>query len=140
MKCTTCGYETQPGARFCVQCGTTLPAEPVPVAAAAAAPPVATPTPAAAAPAKPATSSPSATIPPRIPAGGPPGAAAIGAPATTTPAAPSVPIAGGPPKLGMIAAMLALIAVLAIGGFVAYRMSLSKDTTATTEPGKASDA
>ncbi len=33
MKCTTCGYETQPGARFCVQCGTTLPAEPVPVAA-----------------------------------------------------------------------------------------------------------
>ena len=32
MKCTTCGYETQPGARFCVQCGTTLPAEPVPVA------------------------------------------------------------------------------------------------------------
>ena len=27
MKCTTCGYETQPGARFCVQCGTTLPAE-----------------------------------------------------------------------------------------------------------------
>ncbi len=30
MKCTTCGYETQPGARFCVQCGTTLPAEPAP--------------------------------------------------------------------------------------------------------------
>ena len=54
MKCTTCGYETQPGARFCVQCGTTLPAEPVPVAAAAAAAaapvaPVAAPAPATAA-------------------------------------------------------------------------------------------
>jgi hypothetical protein len=40
----------------------------------------------------------------------------------------------------MIAAMLALVAVLAIGGFVAYRVSLSKDTTVSTEPGKASDA
>ena len=24
MKCPTCGYQTQPGAKFCVQCGTTL--------------------------------------------------------------------------------------------------------------------
>jgi hypothetical protein len=130
MKCTTCGYETQPGARFCVQCGTTLPAEPVPVAAAAAAAatPVAPSAPAAAAQARPAASSPSATIPPRIPAAGPPAAAA--AAAAPPPAAPSVPVASGPPKLGMIAAMLALIAVLAIGGFVAYRMSLSKDTAA----------
>ncbi|MGH8852066.1 MAG: zinc-ribbon domain-containing protein, partial [Casimicrobiaceae bacterium] len=37
MKCTNCGYETQPGARFCVQCGTTLPAEPATTASPAAA-------------------------------------------------------------------------------------------------------
>lgn len=146
MKCTTCGYETQPGARFCVQCGTTLPAEPVPVAAAAAAAaapiapiaPVAAPAPAAA-PARPVPSSPSATIPPRMPAGTLPPAAA----ATAPPVAPPVPVTAGPPKLGMIAAMLALVAVLAIGGFVAYRMSLSsggKDATTSTDAGKASEA
>jgi len=43
----------------------------------------------------------------------------------------------------MIAAMLALVAVLGIGGFVAYRVSQSgetKDATTAAEPGKASDA
>lgn len=43
----------------------------------------------------------------------------------------------------MIAAMLALLIVLGIGGFVAYRMSQSgeaKDTTTAGEPAKASDS
>jgi hypothetical protein len=71
-----------------------------------------------------------------MPAGG---ALAAAAEPQTSPGL-SAPIAGGPPKLGLIAAMLALVAVLAIGGFVAYRVSLSKDTTASTEAGKASDA
>ncbi len=141
MKCTTCGYETQPGARFCVQCGTTLPAEPAPVAApapAAMTPPSPAPAPSVAAPAKPAPAASSATIPPRTPA--PPAATTA---ATPAPAAAPMSVAGGPPKLGMIAAMLALVAVLGIGGFVAYRVSLSsgaQDKTTETDAGKAPDA
>lgn len=38
MKCTTCSYETQSGAKFCVQCGTTLPTAGAGAGAATAAP------------------------------------------------------------------------------------------------------
>ena len=57
MKCITCGYETQPGAKFCVQCGTTVVAASPTAGMAPLAVPSVSPRPAAAAPA----ASPSAT-------------------------------------------------------------------------------
>ena len=134
MKCTNCGYETQATAKFCVQCGTTLPAVASPAAAGTATVISAAPKAAAAAPSlapAPAPASPSTTQ--RL-------AAATYAPTpspTAAPAAQGVPTPAAPRRLGLIAGMVALVAVLCVGGFMAYRMLFSDDSkpsVATTEP------
>src|SRR5205809_2328886 len=48
MKCTACGNENQPNAKFCVHCGVMLSAALAPAPAAAPATPTPVPTPAAA--------------------------------------------------------------------------------------------
>jgi hypothetical protein len=155
MKCTTCGYETQPSAKFCVQCGTTIVASPAPAGMAPLAAPSVTPRPPAAPPSPPATSSsstsataahPAYTPPPASataarPAYTPPPASATAArPAYTPPPAPATapvasataaPAAPAPSnsstRLGLIAGVLVLFAVIGIGSFVAYKMLFSAE-------------
>ncbi len=136
MKCTTCGHETQPGAKFCVQCGTTVVAASPPAGMAPLAAPSVTPRPAATAPQSPslasATAARAAYTPPLASAG--PGPVPGTAP-TATPAP-----AAGTQHLGRIAGVLALIAVLGIGSFVAYKMifpAQPKESLTTTDTPKA---
>jgi zinc-ribbon domain len=167
MKCTTCGYETQPGAKFCVQCGTTIVAgsAPAPAGMAPLAAPSVTPRPAAASPSAtasrpaytpPASTSATAARPAYTPSDAtavataarpaytpPAGASATGTttsatpgatgPATTAPAASSM-------RLGLIAGVLVLFAVIGIGSFVAYKMLFPaepKEAVTTTDSNKA---
>ena len=154
MKCTTCGYETQPGAKFCVQCGTTLVAASAPAGMAPLAAPSLTPRPPAMSP----NPSPSATAarPASTPSVPPPATSATGArPAYT----PSAAIAGMPPavptpatsaaapassmRLGLIVGVLVLVAVLGVGFFVAYKMLFPpepKETVTTTDSNKRADS
>lgn len=136
MKCITCGYETQPGAKFCVQCGTTVVAASPTAGMAPLAVPSVSPRPAAAAPA----ASPSATAATMTRAAytPPPFAAPGAAPGVALPG-PAAPAAGAP-RLGLIAGVLVLIAALGIGSFVAYKMLSSarpKESLITTDAPKA---
>jgi hypothetical protein len=133
MKCTSCGYQTQPNAKFCVQCGTTLPsAAAAPVAAASATVISAAPKAAAA---------PSLAPPPMTPTSTQRLAAATYAPApaptpTASAAAGALPPAT-PRRWGLIAGLVGALAVLCAGGFLAYKMLLSDDSkpsVASTEP------
>ena len=153
MKCTTCGYETQPGAKFCVQCGTTIVAASAPAGMAPLAAPSVTSRPAPA----PAASSTSATA--ARPAYAPSPATTTAArpayapsPATATAARPAyTPPPGATPdpgavaaapassmRLGLIAGLLALIAAVGIGSFIAYKMLIAappkEPVTATETP------
>jgi hypothetical protein len=140
MKCTTCGYETQPGAKFCVQCGTTIVASSAPAGMAPLAAPSGTPRPLSA-PAGPsavpaasmaATAARPAYTPPPAP---PPVAAAAGA--ASPPVAPAKSM-----RLGLVAGVLALFAVIGIGSFVAYKMlfpAVPKDSVTTIDANKAAD-
>jgi hypothetical protein len=128
MKCTTCGFETQPGAKFCVQCGTTIVAASPPAGMAPLAAPSVTSRLAAATPALSSSSVTAATMT-RAAYTPPPSAA-------PTPPAP----AAGAPRLGLIAGLLALIAALGIGSFIAYKMlfpAQPKESQATTDTPKA---
>src|SRR5436309_3465847 len=134
MKCTNCGYETQPGAKFCVQCGTTL----IPPAGTGA-----TPAPPTVSAASPGATSVGATAP--RPTTAAPSAASLSATmaraaaASSPPAAasrpPPGPGAGVPPpaalpgaetssggKSGLIIALVAVVAALGLGGYFGYRM------------------
>ena len=131
MKCTNCGYETQASAKFCVQCGTTLPAAPAAPAAEGSAT-VISAAPKAAAPPSPAPASPSSTQ--RMAA-----ATYAPTPAPTSPAstASGVSPPAVPRRVGLIAGLVGALAVLCVGGFMAYKMFLSDDSkssVATTEP------
>ena len=153
MKCTTCGYETQPGAKFCVQCGTTIVAASAPAGMAPLAAPSVASRPASA----PAASSTSATA--ARPAYAPSPASATAArpayapsPATATAARPAYTpppaatpdpgaVAAAPAssmRLGLIAGLLALIAAVGIGSFIAYKMLIAappkEPVTATETP------
>ncbi len=140
MKCTNCGYETQPGAKFCVQCGTTMvsptgtQAAPPPPAATPAPSPSATsvgaaPRPTAAAP---SAASLSATMA-RAAAAAPPVAARP--PLGPGPSAVSLPTADIAPgrKTGLMIALIAVGAAVLVGGFFGYRMLFpdAADSTAT---------
>src|SRR5512132_1969684 len=115
MKCTACGNENQPGAKFCVHCGIVLVAASTPAwtAAPASAAPAAAPLPRPAAPAQPA-----ATAAPSV--------ARAAATSWLPPAAPA-PVAAveapeSSPKTGLIIAVVAVLIVLGAGGYFGYRM------------------
>ena len=130
MKCTTCGYETQPGAKFCVQCGTTIVAGSPPAGMAPLAAPSLTPRPAAAPPMSSPSTSATAARPAYTPPAAPSASATASRPAYTPPAsAPAGPSAAATPaiaamaaspsaapaqsmRLGLIAGVLVLLAVL----------------------------
>jgi hypothetical protein len=127
MKCTACGNENQPGARFCVHCGIVLSA-------------TAAPAPAASAPRRPASAQPATTATPAVSVPHPA--------AASTPAAPSTPaastVAGAPQssrKEGPIVAVIALVVILGAGAYFAYRMlnDERKETIAAVEPAKPSE-
>ncbi len=152
MKCT-CGYETQPGAKFCVQCGTTL-IPPAGVASPAAATTAPTATAAAPAP-KPASASAtgmrpaaSGSTPASDTATGigraagtvaPPSAASstMARPAATVPpvAAPTSVPAREPPsaRAGLIVGVIVgVVAAVAIGGYLGYRMLFGDGSSSRT--------
>jgi hypothetical protein len=135
MKCTACGNENQPGAKFCVHCGVvlSLTAPSSAIAPTTAAPFDSTSTgqrPAfAPQPASPAQTAgrPAAPI-------APPPAAATPAPGTAPPAAPAQRSSR---MLGPTIAGIALLVVLGAAGYYGYRMLAgegSKQATATAEP------
>lgn len=132
MKCTTCGYETQPGAKFCVQCGTTIvAASPAAAGMAPMATPSMSPRPAPApAPRAPAASTSSTgsrpAYTPPAPADKTVARAAAATSAMPAAAAASVP-STKPQRLGLIAGLLALFAVLCIGSFIAYKVLFSTE-------------
>jgi hypothetical protein len=135
MKCTACGNDNQPGAKFCVHCGVVLSASvpaytPAPAQAPAAAVQTGT------RPAMPAAPTPAAAVQtgPRPVAPAPPPPA---------PAAPqAAPLAEAPASsrnMGVLIAALAALIVLAAGGYFGYRMfagETPKQTTVTTESPK----
>ena len=131
MKCTACGNENQPGAKFCVHCGIVLVAASAPAstvvpasAASAAAPP-----PRPAAPAQPAPT-PAPSVARAAAASGPPPAAPAAVAATEAPESS--------PKTGLIMGVVALLVVLGAGGYFGYRMlgGGGKETVAIVEPPK----
>jgi zinc-ribbon domain len=149
MKCTACGNENQPGAKFCVHCGVVL----------SAATPAYVPTPSSAAvqtgprPVVPtAPSTPAAAVqtgtrpvtpaaPPAAPApsvSAPPVATSASAPAAMVPA--SAGPAASSRTMGMAVAAIAALVVLVGGGYFGYRMFAgegSKQATAAVESPKA---
>jgi hypothetical protein len=136
MKCTNCGYETQPGAKFCVQCGTTMisptgiPAVPPPAPSPSAASVGAAPRPTAAAP---TAASLSATMA-RAAAAAPP--IAPRPPLGTGPSLPPLPaadVAQGR-KTGLIVACTAGALALLVGGFFGYRMLFPDAAESTAAP------
>jgi hypothetical protein len=132
MKCTSCGYETQPGAKFCVQCGTTIvassaPAGMAPLAATSVTPRAPSPSAGSAASTSATASRPAYTPPP----------AAASATAASAQVAPAKSM-----RLGLLAGILALFAVIGIGSFVAYKMlfpAVPKESVTTTDANKAAD-
>jgi zinc ribbon protein len=126
MKCTACGNENQPGAKFCVHCGIVLVAASAPAWTAA---------PASAAPT-------AASAPPLYPAAPaqPTPAPSVARPAAASGPAPAVPTAApeSPRKTGLIIGVVALLVVLGAGGYFGYRMlsGEAKETVAIVEPPK----
>ena len=115
MKCPSCGHETQPGAKFCVQCGTTL------AATSGQTPPAAR---------EGATPKPAAVTPPPLPPASAPSVPRSPATPPVPPASPStaqshvsaIPTSrsrSGRP--GFVAAGVTVIVVLAVGGFIAFK-------------------
>jgi hypothetical protein len=139
MKCTTCSNEIPPGAKFCVHCGATVAASAAAAAAATA--------PAQARPAAPAAASATAARPAYAPpaSSAPPPAGMTAMAHTGSPAAmPAAAVAPHAPssRLGLIAGVLALLAIMGIGSFVAYKMFFARDggpAFVGTEPAKATD-
>jgi len=140
MKCTACGNENQPGAKFCVHCGVVLsltaPASAIAPAASAALGSTSTGQRPVLAPQSVPVAAQTGTRPVAP-------AAPLASPATAT-AAPSQP---APPAaaqtsvrtLGFAAAGVALLVVLGAGGYFGYRMlagEASKQATASVEPAK----
>lgn len=116
MKCTACGNENQPGAKFCVHCGVVLSEASAP-STAAATPKPATATAAAPAPApRPAPPAPAPSVAPAAVAT----ASAQAAPAATAPA-PAAALASSP-RMGLIIGAIAVLIVLGVGGYFGYRL------------------
>ena len=132
MKCTTCGNETQPGAKFCVHCGTTIVAPAAPAGMAPLAAPSVTPRAPSPSAVPAASTSATASRPAYTPP--PPTASAAAVSAQVAPATSM--------RLGLLAGVLALFAVIGIGSFVAYKMlfpAVPKESVTTTDANKAAD-
>jgi hypothetical protein len=132
MKCTACGNENQPDAKFCVHCGIVLVAASAPAwtAVPASAAPAAAPPSRPAAPAQPAPT-PAPSVARAAAASGPPPAAPAAVAAAEAPESS--------PKTGLIIGVVALLVILGAGGYFGYRMlggSGGKETVAIVEPPK----
>ena len=108
MKCAICGKDNQPGTRFCVHCGAAL----------AAAPAGAVLTTGVSSVTRPGAAPP---MPPPRPAPPPPSESAT-APRPVAPA-PSVPAYDvAPKKSNVVLLLLGLTALVAVGGFIGYKV------------------
>ena len=133
MNCPSCGHQTQPGAKFCVQCGTTLTGASAPTAAApreSAAPravPPAVPPIAPAHAGPPSVPRPVAATPTR----------AAGASSTQS-VAPAMPAAiSSPRRLALTAGVVAALIVLIVAGSMGYKALFGDDERAgRAEPSK----
>lgn len=145
MKCTACGNENQPGAKFCVHCGVVLMAAPAaafsPASSSAPMPQSSTatgqrpvtpaPTPAAAM----QTGTRPATPPPvAVTSSGAAAAAALSESMVSPGAAPSSR------NIGLAIVAVAVLAVIGLGGYFGYRMFAgegAKQSTAAADSSKA---
>jgi hypothetical protein len=129
MKCTACGNENQPTAKFCVHCGVLL--TPMPASVAAPSVGASTTSMPAAAPAAPRPVPPAPPPPPPPPQSFAPEPAPVPAapmsatpmPATPMPAAPAPDLAPAPPasnRNALIIGAVAVVIVIAVG-FLGYR-------------------
>src|SRR6266852_274147 len=110
MNCAICGKDNQPGTRFCVHCGAAL----------AAAPAGAVLTTGVSSAARPGTP-PAAPVPPQRPVPPPPSVTAtVPRPVAPAPSVPAYDIA--PKKLNVVFLLLGLVALVAVGGYIGYKV------------------
>ena len=122
MKCTACGNENQPGAKFCVHCGVVLMAAPAaafsPTSTSASTPPSSSAT-----AQRPIAPAPTPAMPGATPV---PPAAAVASTGAASAAMlePTEPPVAAPSSrtIGLAVAAVAILAVIVAGGYLGYRL------------------
>jgi len=137
MKCTACGNENQPGAKFCVHCGVVLS---LTAPSSAIGPTTSAPLGSTSTGQRPALAPQAPPVQTVVRPAAPP-VAAPPPPAAPPPAGTEVPaVPAQSSSRSLVIAGIAIVVVLGIAGYVGYRMLAgegSKQVTATAEPPKA---